>query len=186
MIGSLIGIIASSGGAAAGGDYESIATVTLGSAASSISFSSIPSTYQHLQLRFMIKSGSTNNDFSIGANGSFAITNSSSHGLIGNGSSASAGAWTSQGYISLTNSPNLVSSFPSSSVGSGIMDVLDYQNTNKTKVFRTLWGSDQNGAGFIALNSGSLNTTSAITQLDLFNGYNWAAGSTFALYGIKG
>lgn len=170
------------------GSYESIATVTLGSASSSITFASIPSTYKHLQLRFMIKSQSASNDFSIGMNGSFSVTNSSSHILYGNGSSAYAGAWTSQSYVSLPapgSSPSLTSAFPSGSVGAGIIDILDYANTNKTKVLRALWGSDQNGAGFVALNSGSLNTTSAMTELDLFNGYNWAAGSSFALYGVK-
>jgi hypothetical protein len=169
------------------GAYDSIATATVGAGgSSSIDFNSIPSTYKHLQIRFLIKSGSANNDFSIGANGSFAISNSSSHTLTGNGSSASAGSWTTQNYVSLVNSPNQVSAFPSGSIGAGIIDILDYADTSKTKVIRTLWGSDQNGAGFINLNSGMLNTTSAITSFNLFNGYNWAQYSQFALYGIKG
>jgi len=51
MLPSLIGIIASSGGGVAN-SYESIATVTVGGGGSStISFSSIPSTFQHLQIR---------------------------------------------------------------------------------------------------------------------------------------
>lgn len=165
--------------------YDSIATVTFGTASSAVDFNSISQTYKHLQLRFVIKSQSANNDFSIGANGSFAITNSSSHNLYGNGSSASAGSWTSQGYVSPTNSGIGTSAFPSGSVSSGIIDILDYTNTNKTKTIRMLWGSDQNGAGYVSLFSGNLNITSAITAFNLFNGYNWAAGSTFALYGVK-
>ena len=55
MLPSLIGVIASSGGAAAAGTaYESIATVTVGAGgSSSVTFSSIPSTYQHLQIRYI-------------------------------------------------------------------------------------------------------------------------------------
>ena len=50
----ILGIIASSQqGGISSTAYESIATVTLGSAASTINFSSIPSRYQHLQLRFI-------------------------------------------------------------------------------------------------------------------------------------
>jgi hypothetical protein len=47
---SILGIIASSKLTAAAGDFESIATVTVGSGGSAvISFTSIPSTYAHLQ-----------------------------------------------------------------------------------------------------------------------------------------
>jgi hypothetical protein len=186
MLPSLIGIIASSGVSAAAGDYESIASVTLGSATSAIDFNSIPQTYKHLQIRFMLRSTASSNDFSIGMNGSFSITNSSSHSLVGNGSSASAGAWTSQGFLSPVNPVNLVSAFPSGSIGAGVIDILDYADTNKTKTVRALWGSDQNGAGFVSLFSGSFNTTSAMTSINFFNGFNWAQYSSFALYGIKG
>ena len=128
-----------------------IAGSTLGSATAAIDFNSIPQTFTHLQVRMFLKSQSTNNDFSIGANGSFSITNSSSHSLVGNGASASSGAWVSQGYVSPTNSGVGLTAFPSGSVGSAIIDLLDYTNTNKTKVLRILWGSDQNGAGFVLL-----------------------------------
>jgi len=160
-----------------------IASSTLGSAGTGVDFTSIPQTFTHLEMRCFLKSQSANNDFSIGANGSFAITNSSSHSLWGNGSTAASGSWTSQNYVSLTATTSLTS-FPSGSVGAAIISILDYTNTNKTKVIRALYASDQNGAGFAALNSGMLNTTSAITAFNIFNGYNWAAGSRFDLYGI--
>lgn len=182
----ILGIIASSNYGVPN-SYESIATVNVGSGgASAIDFTSIPSTYQHLQIRFLIRSTSSSNDFSIGINNSFSISNSSSHTLTGNGSSASAGSWTSQSFVSLVNSPNQVSAFPSGSIGAGVIDILDYKSTNKTKTIRTLWGSDQNGAGFINLNSGMFNTTSAITAVNFFNGFNWGQYTSFALYGIKG
>ena len=50
MLNSIVSVL-DSGGAGGGGSYESIATVTLGSNATAITFSSIPSTYKSLQLR---------------------------------------------------------------------------------------------------------------------------------------
>jgi hypothetical protein len=186
MLNSLIGIIASSGGAAAAANsFESIATINVGAGgASGIDFNSIPSTYQHLQIRYLIKSGSTNNDFSMGVNGSFSISNSSKHEVKGNGSSASANAATSINFINWQDTT--VTSLQSGQIAVGVIDILDYKDTNKTKTIRHLMGSDQNGAGYVILASGNLNTTSAISAVNFFNGYNWVQYSQFALYGIKG
>jgi hypothetical protein len=85
MLPSLIGIIASSGGAAAAGDYESIATVTVGSGgSSSISFTSIPSTYQHLQVRAIQRCSSGVNNLQMQLN-SDTGNNYSTHRLGGTG-----------------------------------------------------------------------------------------------------
>ena len=52
----LLGILASSYPQAPATNFDSIATVTVGAGgSSSITFSSIPSTYTHLQIRFMAK-----------------------------------------------------------------------------------------------------------------------------------
>jgi hypothetical protein len=184
----IIGVIdsAKTGNLWPANSYESIATIVVGAGGmAAIDFNSIPSTYEHLQIRFMIRSSNANNDFSIGVNGSFSISNSSSHTLTGNGSSVSAGSWWAQNFISPTNAGVGTNTFPSGSIGVGVMDILDYKSTNKTKTFRMLWGTDRNGAGFVNSFSGSLNTTSAITAVNLFNGFNWAEFSSFALYGIK-
>ena len=73
------------------GAYDSIATTTLSSSASSITFSSIPATYTHLQIRGIV-GDVTGGQASILAqlNGDTA-TNYSTHFLTGNGSAASAG-----------------------------------------------------------------------------------------------
>ena len=168
---------------AAGGDYESIATANFTSNTSAISFTSIPSTYQHLQVRFMVKSQSASNDFSFWLNNVSSGSSYAFHNLAGNGSSASANAYTSQSFMQLTN--DFFSGFPSGSVMSGVIDLLDYKDTNKNRTVRTLLGTDQNGAGFVKLNSGLYQSTTAVSQIDFFNGYNWGSGS-FALYGIKG
>jgi hypothetical protein len=183
MLNSLIGIIASSGGAAAASNsYESIATTTVGSGGvSSVTFSSIPSTYQHLQIRVMSLFINARLDIQFNADTS---TNYSYHLVQGDGSGtyAEAGAstnsircWPNGNATNIAN-PNLA-----------IIDVLDYANTNKYKTARILNGFDQNGSGIISLNSGAWRNTNAITSIVLApNTGNFAQYSSFALYGIKG
>jgi hypothetical protein len=69
-----------------------------------------------------------------------------------------------------------------------VIDILDYANTSKYKTTRTLAGNDQNGAGLVGLYSGLYMSTSAISSIEFtINGSgNFATGSNFALYGIKG
>ena len=178
MLPSLIGIIASSGGAAAGGDYESIATVTVGSGgASTVTFSSIPSTYQHLQIRIMAKTGSTNyfGEIAMNINGG---AGEQRHDIYGTGSGVGASAAATDFVIYTGNSSNF---------GVGIVDILDYADTNKTRTSRALCGLDGNGSGLVALTSGLDTTTSAVSTLNFVSTVgNFAQYSSFALYGIKG
>jgi len=161
--------------------YEKIATTTLGSATSSITFSSIPQTYTHLQIRGIGRSSTANANITLRVN-SDTSSSYTEHYLYGDGATVAAGGAVAGTFAYLgTNAP---SGATASVFGTSIMDILDYTNTNKTKVVRMLWGSDQNGAGFVSLFSGSLNTTSAITAFNLFNGFNWASNSRFDLYGI--
>ena len=190
MISSLIGIIASSG--VTGGDYESIATVTVGSGgAASVTFSSIPSTYTHLQIRGILRSTYTGNptDFmSMKFNSDSTASNYSVHRLTGNGSSASAGASANDFYLPFD--------YPANSVTSGVfsgmvIDILDYASTNKNKTSRILTGYDANGSGALSLVSQAwYNSGTAISSIQFqdytFYGANFAQYSSFALYGIKG
>lgn len=189
MLPSLIGIIASSGGAV-GSDFESIATVTVGSGgSSSITFSSIPSTYQHLQVRFMCRSTtSASGDAwgSIAINSNTTNSNYAHHHFLGNGSTVSAQAFDSSSAFSRyaflyphtqTNNPWAV----------GVMDILDYDDTNKNRTVRLLQGWDSNGSGIVALHSQLYMSTTAVTAIELVaTGGNFAQYSSFALYGIKG
>lgn len=106
------------------------------------------------------------------------------HNLGGDGTSAYASAWAGSSYSSIL--------FASGGIGDngyfsgGIMDILDYTNTNKYKTMRMLEGFDQNGSGQVYLNSGLWQSTSAITSITITgHNYNYASGSSFALYGIK-
>jgi hypothetical protein len=168
--------------------YYSIATQTVGSGgASSITFSSIPSTYTHLQLRMLARcAGGT-------SGGTFAQLNFNSdtgsnyayHLLQGNGSSTAAFGTGNQ-TIAISERFPLASDGSSSVFGTSIVDILDYVNTSKYKTVRSLGGFDANGSGFVNLDSDLWMNTSAINRIDLtMYGGNFAQYSSFALYGVK-
>lgn len=71
------------------GSYESIQTVTVGTATSTMTFTSIPSTYTHLQIRGMLNgtAAGTYNNVRMGFN-SDGGANYSSHVLYGDGGTA--------------------------------------------------------------------------------------------------
>ena len=167
--------------------YESIATANGTGSSGVITFSSIPSTYKHLQIRAIARStfADTNTYPNITFNSDTA-SNYSWHILDGNGSAASAGAGatqTSAGVPTFTAGSSAASIF-----GAMIMDVLDYADTNKYKTIRYLGGHDQNGSGILRYGSGSWRSTTAISTITFtaIGGANWATNTTFALYGIKG
>jgi hypothetical protein len=175
----ILGIIASQNYPRSTNSYESIATTTVGSGgASSVTFSSIPSTYQHLQLRlFTIGNGSITSSGFMALNGDSTSTNYFTHYLYGNGSSALAGS-------NQTNYEPFAMG-TSSAPGVEILDFLDYKDTNKNKTIRTLTGVDANGSGQISLVSILWNNTAAINSISL-SFTTIQQYSSFALYGIKG
>jgi hypothetical protein len=169
------------------GSYDSLASVTLTTATTNVTFSEIPSDYKHLQLRIFARStrASSLDNLYI----QFNNDNSSvyaSRRFEGDGSAAYADGFTS------TNQPTgfLV---PTASNAAdvfcgGIMDILDYSSTTKSKNIRTLRGFDMNGTGYITTGNIMWNQSSkAITSLTLTSGNsaNIAAYSSFALYGVK-
>ena len=172
------------------GDYESIATVTVGSGgANSIQFSSIPSTFTHLQIRGIARSATSASSIvplyvQLNATGSSHV----SHWMYGDGASVTATNAASAnliyvGYIGQNSTT-------ASSFNGTVIDILDYANTNKYKTVRSLSGTDLNGSGRVGLFSGVwVGSTNAITQINLYanaGGDNFAQYSSFALYGIRG
>jgi hypothetical protein len=160
--------------------YESIATLTGNGSSGSVTFSSIPSTFKHLQLRVFANVSSI--DYShIRFNGDSG-NNYFAHDLFGNGNSAGAQAFTSQNNVVGTYTPQASSIF-----NAAVFDILDYQNTNKNKTVRFLSGYDANGSGFVFFGSGAWNNTSAVSSLTYYmDSGTFSTGSSFALYGIKG
>ena len=177
------------------GAYDSIATTTVGAGgASSIIFSSIPSTYTHLQIRGIAKwtyAGNTSPDSSVVSLrfNSDSGTNYAYHTLTGNGTSAFSYSGTAVnkaicGYSTAINSySNYANMF-----GAQVIDILDYTNTNKNTTIRTLSGVDVNTSGGNAnLTSALWLNTAAITSIEIVPDYpSWAQYTSFTLYGIKG
>lgn len=169
--------------------YDSIASTTVGSGgSSSITFSSIPSGYTHLQLRFVGRSlASAANDSILIRYNSDSGTNYVIHRLYGDATGSSgAQGFTSQTYTIAGDMPAATASL-SQTVGTSIVDILDYSNTNKNKTTRVLSGRNENGVGYIWLNSSLWLNTAAISSITVLaaNG-SLAQYSRASLYGIKG
>jgi hypothetical protein len=113
-------------------------------------------------------------------------SNYSLHNLYGSGSSAAANAGVSLTSIEGTQVPG--ASAAANIFGVGVIDLLDYTNTNKYKTARFLYGDDRNNTqGYVFAKSGLWMSTSAITSITLSDEFNsFAEYSSLALYGIKG
>ena len=169
--------------------YESIATVTVGALGSStITFSSIPSTYKHLQIRGITRGARININTNVyfGFNSDTTTGNYYGHGLYGTGSAAGAidkiGSATNALIASVANTAtaNVFSGF--------VIDILDYASTSKNKTTRSLNGYDTNGDGQIWMQSGLwMNSSTAISSIQITDPLGvFLQYSQFALYGIKG
>ena len=159
--------------------FESIQTVTVGSGGTAtISFTAIPGTFSHLQIRGLYNFGSAAN-LRMQLNG--ATNNTNFHYLTGDGASASAGRDTAGNIISLqygSGTPFYVQ----------ISDILDYTSTNKNRTIRHIGGIDYNGSGGVYIGSSLYSTLSAVSSISITsnNGQNFLQYTSFALYGIKG
>ena len=169
--------------------FESIATVTVsGSAVSSIDFTSIPNTYQHLQIRGIAKTSTAGYVKSVRARlNSDSGTNYTSHYLYGDGSSVISAGPVGTSFMNIADA-GAAGSSATSTFGSFIIDVVDYASTSKYKTIRTFNGMDANsGGGEVALNSNLWLSTSAISSITfILDSANFAVGTSIALYGVKG
>jgi hypothetical protein len=173
------------------GAYDSIATATIANTTTTtITFSSIPSTYTHLQLRYIIRTD-RGDDYAdaIGMRfNSDTGTNYYRHrfetentgALVSGGNSGTDAQYHFMGATALCSS---------NVFASGVVDILDYTNTSKNKVTRSLQGvMDSATRNWMGVQGSIWVNTSAINRIDLKVNYgtNYIIGSTVALYGIKG
>ena len=178
--------VASSGGAGAGA-YELIATQILSSTTSTITFSSIASTYKHLELRIVGRTNGTGTEDGIRLTFNGTTTGYSRHYLYGDGGSVSSGANTSQSYAD-TYPAAIASANTTNEFGGLIVNSLDYASTNKNKTIRSLGGHRNPSVLAVALVSNLWASTSAINSISLVSSFSnsFVSGSRFSLYGIKG
>lgn len=158
---------------AAGSTYTPIATTTLGSAASSVTFSSISGSYTDLRLIINTKNTTSTTDTKLQFNGDTS-QNYAYLQLYGDGSSAGSNYATSStfgqvGYFSTNWSVSTT-------------DIMNYANTTTYKPFLCRWNDS---TGYAALATTTWRSTSAITSMTISTGANnFDTGSTFTLYGI--
>ena len=163
---------------AAGATYEPIATTTLGSAATSITFSSISGSYTDIVL--VIDGTLSTSDWTLGlqCNSDTSALYSATY-VTGNGTAASsnrASAETMALVGLMTNSQS-----------NSIINIQNYSNTTTYKTLIGRWNSASGGTypGTGAA-VGLWRSTSAITSVVVKTGSgNFNSNSTFTLYGIK-
>lgn len=172
------------------GSYDALATVTLSTTTASITFSGIPTEYKHLQIRYIARDtgSSYSNNLAGYFNTDTSYLNYRWHFLSGNGTTVDSGA-VQVSALPLSFGLCAGGNNASSIFATGVVDILDYANTNKNKVIRVLTGINNNNAGDqdARLSSGFWNVTSPITSITLYpqpTG-SLATNSSFALYGVK-
>jgi hypothetical protein len=162
---------------AAGATYEPIATTTLGTAAATITFSSIPATYTDLRLIF-VGTGTASSNCTVNFNSDTTSTYSQT-ALYGTGAAAVSNR-NSDTFFYLTYVTNLSTTIPTLRT----MDIFSYAGSTK-KTCLTTENSDLNGSGSVARTVGLWPVTSAITSIAVSNpSSTFAAGTTATLYGI--
>lgn len=154
--------------------YSLINSTTLGSAQSSVTFSSIPSTFTDLVLVAVTQIGSSGDYLGVQFN-SDTGSNYSRTRLSGNGTTASSERDTSQVRFNFYAQPT-------SNFATNILNIMDYSNTTTFKT--VLCRTDQASLSVNAY-AGLYRSTSAITSINLIGPGNFSIGSTFKLYGIE-
>lgn len=186
---NILGIIASST-LVSSTAFESIASATGTGSSSTITFSSIPQGYKHLQIRGIgrldVGTGGVTSRIRLDSD---TGANYASHLLYGNGTSALATAATAATSMYLGRIPGDTAT--ANVVGSFIIDIHDYASTTKYKTVRVFNGVDNNAADtdfWVSMASGLWLSTSAVDSVTIFSSsasYNWTTQTQIALYGIN-
>jgi hypothetical protein len=178
-----LGILAASGAGAAGA-YELIESSILLSDTASVTFSSIPQDYKHLQIRLVGRATATGTFRSIETviNGDTG-SNYRWHLLEGTGSSVASQSYGPASYMPIGQIPGTGIADAWAAV---ITDYLDYSSSSKNTTVRTLHGF-AGSSRQIVLQSGLWMNTAAVTQILLRpDSNNWLSGTRISLYGIRG
>jgi len=188
----ILGTVASSKLSVVAGAFESIATVNVTTDTADVTFSSIPATFKHLQIRGIAKDNrnAVYDNIVLQFNSNTTTTDYTSHFTQSPGSG------------SITTSENYVQNIASAGVGNlladgavntnifgpFIIDIFDY-TSSKLKVVRSIGGpTNNNSSGAVGVIGGLFNSTNAISsiRIDGFNGPTIKQYTHIALYGIKG
>lgn len=162
--------------------YEPIASTTLGSNATSATFSDIATTWTDLVLVVNLRRATTAENpsltlrFNSDTGSNYSMTN-----LLGNGSSASSARASSATMMNLS-----YHSMPSAdSFATYVISIQSYANTN---VYKTVLSASGHASHGVQRTVGLWRSTNAITSVTITNDgspTNFTSGSDFSLYGIK-
>lgn len=172
--------------------WESISTTTLTGTASSITFSSIPSTYKYLQLRGIARDDKTSNynndDLYIvfngdtGANYSQRIIYAGFGGVSQNSVSGLSQVRSRGGVQS-----GLQNTY---SFGANIIDIYNYADTGKLTTVKMNSGARSQRTSaeqYYSMGQSIWSSTAVVSTITLSSSTgSFVAGTSFALYGIKG
>lgn len=160
--------------------YESIASYTA-PAAASVTFSAIPQTYKHLQIRFNVSQPATGGSLYVQFNGDTG-SNYARHNLFASSSAQYRSSSATSTVIQLAGIGSGLYYYNNA----GVCDLYDYTNTSKTKTIRTYAGTIwETASNCIELNSGVWNNTSAITLITVSATFTLTTTSVISLYGVK-
>jgi len=164
--------------------FELIATAFGTGSSGTITFSSIPATYKHLEIRYAVKNTTTGTrDLAFRLNG---ITTSSynCHQLLGTGTSTSSDVTGASNTIRIPS--GLADSATANIVSPGVIQIMDYASTSKNTTLRGLYGQT-GGVNRVGIFSGALFDTQAITSVSaIISSGQFTTSSRISLYGIKG
>jgi hypothetical protein len=161
--------------------YEPISTTTLGTAASTLTLSSIPGTYTDLILVASVQASTAGQGLTMQFNGDGGTGSLYSNtGLRANGSTVVSFRQTTNSNVLLSN---IAEPPTSGAFGLYIANFLNYSNAS---VFKTILVRSNSGAFATETFVDLWRNTNAITSILIsISGGNIAVGSTFTLYGIK-
>jgi hypothetical protein len=165
---------------AAGNTYVAIAEQTLGTAAASVTFSSIPGTYTDLRLVIQATVSTFTSGYASLQYNSDTGTNYSYVVMQGNGTSALSTYGTNVNRLYLNNNGAAFNS--TTNPVQWTVDIMNYSNATTNKTTLTRFSSSYYSTDTIV---GLWRSTAAISTIKVENpNASFAIGSTFSLYGI--
>jgi len=164
--------------------YVNIASTTVGTATNAVTFSSIPSTYTDLAVRWSARCDNEQNRIRLTFNGSSATTYSET-GMNGDGTAPSYTRTSNATYISLWFGMNN-SAYTANTFSNGELYIPSYTVSQNKPSWTFMTQETSATQSLLQMGANLWRNTSAISSMTFTtNANNFVVGSTFYLYGIK-
>jgi hypothetical protein len=170
--------------------YDSLMSTTITTAVNSLSFTNIPQTYAHLELRLYTRSAAvtTLENVFMRFNGDAGSNYTSSY-IEGYATTAANSTGGFSNSVMLTAKTVGAGTAATQAFAPAVILIADYTSTAKAKTARTFSGyesADVNSSIFFTTETWT--GTAAINSITLYvsGAVNWSVGSVFSLYGIRG